>query len=406
MNGVILGRGINVSIIVLDTLKLDYFNRIVDRNPGILGEFNAIRFEKCIAPSSWTLPSHASIFTGLYPSRHGSHETKTVKSLDIDNIKLRCDTIINDMKRLHYKTYGISANPYVHPVYGFTGFDHFEEESYFTDIFGSVIEVSDNFKPLIAKYRNIYGNDVVRLSRAVLKDNPKLFLDLVLSATALSPKSAAKKTKAKLIDGWPIEKGGKNILKKISAMNIKEPYFLFVNFMEAHDPYIGKKGMDFNWATPFLKEELDSKLIERWATLYNKASQMAIKYGTELIKQLIGRFSNDQIIILTSDHGQAFNEHGFIGHGTVLFDETVRVPLVVMMPKKYAHQQPKGFQSLVNIRKFINAALKGNKNAISALSNKSVYAETFSIPANISNTKGLDRRKIARFDRYEKRVFG
>ncbi len=397
----------NVSIIVLDTLKLDTFNKIVDVNPSLFGELEPIRFENCIAPASWTLPSHASLFTGLYPSQHGSHETKEIKSLDIDRIKLNKETIVDDLKSLRYSTYGISANPYIHPVYGFTGFDKFMEESYFTDIFGSVIEISDRLKPIISKYRNTYGNDIVKLSSAIMKDDPKLFFDLVLSATALSPKSAAKKMKAKLIDGWPIEKGGKDVLKKVENMGMKEPFFLFTNFMEAHDPYVGKKEEDFNWATPFLKKEIDNNLIKRWKALYEKASYRALKYGTALIRQLIDNFGDNQIIILTSDHGQAFNEHKFIGHGTVLFDEVVKVPLVVMVPKGFSRgaKDTKGYQSLVNIRGFILSAMSGNAKSLSSLSSREVYSETFSIPANISTVKGLDKRKIARFDRYERRKF-
>ncbi|MDE1850798.1 MAG: hypothetical protein KGH54_03330, partial [Candidatus Micrarchaeota archaeon] len=56
---------------------------------------DAIYIRECIAPSSWTLPSHASLFTGMYPSEHGSHETKSVKSLDIGKIKLRHKTIVS-----------------------------------------------------------------------------------------------------------------------------------------------------------------------------------------------------------------------------------------------------------------------------------------------------------------------
>lgn len=399
-------KNLNISIIVLDTLKLDTFNKIVKDNPSFIDKFDAIRFEKCIAPASWTLPSHASLLTGLYPSEHGSHETKQIKSLDIDRIKLRKQTIMEQLKEIGYSTYGISANPYVHPIYGFTGFDKFMEESYYTDIFGSVIEVSEDLKPMVSKYRNTYGNDILKLSGTIMKENPKLFFDLLLSATMLSPKAAIKKTRAKLIEGWPIEKGGKSILKKISTLKIRQPFFLFVNFMEAHDPYVGKKGQDFTWATPFIKESIDQNMVNKWKRLYHKGSHKALRYGTELMKHLLDRFGDNQIIILTSDHGQAFNEHNFIGHGTVLFDEVVKVPLIVIMPKNFDRtSKSDAHQSLVNIPEFIMAAVNRDKNSLSKLSSKSVFAETFSIPANISNVKNLDKKKIAKFDRYEKRVF-
>lgn len=382
------------------------FNRLVKENPSLLKGFEAVRFEKCISAGSWTLPSHASMFTGMNQSEHGCHETKRIKSLDIDNIKLTKRTILEEMQDNGYTTYGLSANPYIHPVYGFTGFDTYIQESYFTDVFGSVIEISDELKPKVSKYRNLYGNDVLKLSHTIAKEDPKLFLDLALSATMLTPKAAMKKIKAKFIDGWPIEKGGSNMLKTIKNMKFKKPFFLFVNFMEAHDPYVGVKGKDFNWATPFMKKEVDPHILKLWEKLYEKASLKALRYGTELIRQLLERFGDDQIIILTSDHGQLFGEHGFIGHGTVIYDEIVKVPLTVLLPKSFSKgTNSKGYQSINNIPQFIRSALAGDRNALEKLTSSNVCAETFSIPANISNVKGIDKRKMAKFDKYQKRIF-
>ncbi len=399
-----LKRKINVSIIVLDTMRLDTFNGLVGKSK-LLDRFDLVRFERCIAPASWTLPSHASMFTGLYPSEHGSHETKRYKSLDIEHVKLRMDTIVDDLKEMGYTAYGISANPYVHPIYGFDRFDRFFEESYFTDISGSTIEVSNSLKPMLAKYRNEHDNDVMALSRSIIREDPKLFLDLAVSAAALSPIAAAKKAKARLLDGWPIEKGGRNTVKRIRGMALREPFFLFVNIMEAHDPYSPRKEMNFNWATPFRKGKIDRMLVKRSKEGYLKGSQRALRYAAEIMSNLVERFGDDQLIILTSDHGQAFNEHGFIGHGTVLFDEVIKVPLAVMAPKSLSKKGKSGYQSLANIRKFVNSAISGDKNALSELSSNETYSETFSIPANISNAKDMDGKKLARFDKYQKRVF-
>lgn len=396
----------NVSIIVLDTLKLEMFNRLARANPNLLKGFDAVRFENCIAPSSWTLPSHASMFTGMDQSEHGCHETKQIKSLDIEKIRLRKRTILDSLKEIGYSTYGISANPYIHPVYGFDGFDKYIAESYFTDIFGSVIEISNSLKPRVSKYRNLYGNDILKLSQSIAREDPKLFLDIALSATMLTPKAAMKKIRAKLIEGWPIEKGGKNILNTIKGIRFREPFFLFVNFMEAHDPYIGAKGKDFNWVTPFLKKGPDAQLVHLWEKLYEKASIKAVRYGTELIRDLVKRFGDNQIIILTSDHGQLFGEHGFIGHGTVIYDEAIRVPLLVMLPKRFnKNAKAKGYQSLVNIPGFVEAVLAGDIDALSRLTSASVCAETFSIPANIANISGVDKKRMAKFDKYQKRIF-
>ena len=399
-------RKFNISIIVMDTMRLDTFNRI-SRTKGMelsrVGDFTY--FDRCIAPSTWTLPSAASLFTGKYASEHGVHETKSVKCLDIDKIKLRSKTFVSDLKGMGYTTYAISANPYVHPVYGFDEFDNFHEESYFTDVFGSVVEVSRKIKPMVAKYRSIYGTDLLKISTAMLREDPNLFFEAVTTSMVLTPIAIMKKLKAQLIENWPVEKGGKRMVATEKALRLKEPFFLFVNFMEPHDPYVGSPGKDFNWATSFLKRGIDSKLLELWKKLYYKASLRCYKYTLDMIKDLVKRFGEDQMILLVSDHGQSFNEHDFVGHGTMLYDEIVKVPFVAMLPKGFEGGPYKHHMSLANVREFISAALKGDRKAARKLYSSKVRAEAFGLPSNISFVKGVDLEKLKKYDRPKTRIF-
>jgi hypothetical protein len=396
----------SITIIVLDTLRLDTFNSLSGqkgRELSRLGDF--VTLQGCIAPSSWTLPSHASLFTGLYPSEHGAHETKTVKALDIAKISLKKRTFVSDLKSMRYKTYAISANPYVHPVYGFDEFDSFTEESYFTDIWGSVVEIADRLKPKVAKYRNEYGSDLLKLSSAMLKEDPNLFFETALSGLALTPIAAVKKMKARLIDGWPIEKGGRNTVARVRRMSMKRPFFLFVNLMEAHDPYTVSKKKAMSWVTPFLKEKTSEATLSLWEKLYWKAAQRGYAYAYSIIEDVIERFGDNQIVILTSDHGQEFGEHGFIGHGTVLDDEVVRVPMAVLLPKGFGRGKRRQYSSLVNVRRFLSAALSGKRDAIAELYSKEVRAESFGVPAAISRIAGIDVRKLRAHEKATKRRF-
>lgn len=397
-------RKYNITMIVLDTLRLDMFNKIKDvHDLSSIGNFSEI--ENCIAPSSWTLPSHASLFTGMYPSKHGSHETKTLKSLDIANIKLKRRTMVSELKELGYNTYAISANPYVHPIYGFDEFDFFKEESYFTDIFGSVFEISQKLKPRLAKYREAYGTDVFKIFPAILRDDPGLFFEAAISGLAPTISAATKKLRAKTLEGWPVEKGGKRTVKNVRILGLKEPFFLFINLMEPHDPYVGLHGKDFNWATPFLKNPPPEELMTLWKKLYYKASVMGYDYAFQILKNIADRFGEEQIMALTSDHGQCFGEHKFIGHGTMLYDELVKVPFAVSMPKRFGEAHQNGFSSLVNFRKFLLAALEEDKNAASRLYSKSVRSESFGIPSNVSMVAGIDKKKIAAAEKVVVRKF-
>ena len=117
------------------------------------------------------------------------------------------------------------------------------------------------------------------------------------------------------------------------------------------------------------------------------------------------RFGDNQIIIFTSDHGQAFNEHCFVGHGAMLYDEIVRVPLALLLPKGFNRIESNEYSSLVNIRRFILAAIKGDKNAVKLLYSKKVTAESFGTHVNVSSMKGIDLKKLKEANRQRIRVF-
>jgi arylsulfatase A-like enzyme len=402
----------NITIIVLDALRVDMFNELIKtrgKELSRLGHF--LYLKKCIAPETWTLPSFASILTGTYASEHGAHETKTVKALNIDQIMLKRTTMISDLKEMGYKTYAVSASPYFHPVYGFVEFDDFKEESYFTDIWGSVIEVSKKLKPLFAKYREKYGSkgdlftSAVKIPLATLREDPALFLEGLVSGIALTPVSAAKKLKAKVIDEWPLEKGGKRMVKEVERKRYKRPFFLFINLLEPHDPYTESKKEALDWRTQYTKGAVTAKKVRLWKKLYAKASRKGYAYAYEMLKHIIAKFGDNQIIIFTSDHGQAFNEHGFVGHGAMLYDEIVRVPFALMLPKGFNMVESRDYSSLINIKPFLFAAISGDKDAARLLYSKKVIAESFGTHVRISSMEGIDRKKLSEANRYRKRVF-
>jgi len=392
----------NISMIVLDSLRLSTFNEIINKGGNRLVGFESL--EQCIAPAPWTLPSHASIFTGLYPSEHGAHESKNIKSLDISSIKLKLHTFVGELNRLGYNTYAISANPYVHPIYGFNEFGKFFEETYFTDVFGSAFEIPKRIKGGAAKYRNIYGNNPTKIAVSLMKENPALALDLLEGLLFLTPINIAKKFKAKFIEGWPLEKGGKNIVNRVMSMEFKEPFFLFINMMESHDPYIGVK-KDVDWSTSFMKEKPSESSVELWKRLYYKASDKAINYADKVMASIQDRFGENQVNIVTSDHGQEFNEHGFIGHGVMLHDEIVKVPFTMKIPKGFDTNANGKYLSLVNVKDFILSIINGDVHAVRKLYRGSIHSESFGIPANMSIMKGIDKIKLERNDVYRQRSF-
>ncbi|MCD6373309.1 MAG: sulfatase-like hydrolase/transferase, partial [Thermococcus sp.] len=104
----------NIVFIVVDTLRKDYAKPLEEA----LKKLGFIKYENAIAPASWTRPSHASIFTGLYPALNGAHETTLKLKKNDDLLSLR-------LQDLGYTTYLLSANSFIRPESGFVGFDYF-----------------------------------------------------------------------------------------------------------------------------------------------------------------------------------------------------------------------------------------------------------------------------------------
>jgi len=65
----------NIIILIIDTLREDYASGL-----EALGELGFVKYENAIAPAPWTLPSHASLITGMYPSQHEIHESRSART--------------------------------------------------------------------------------------------------------------------------------------------------------------------------------------------------------------------------------------------------------------------------------------------------------------------------------------
>jgi len=114
----------NVVILVIDTLREDYAGGL-----EALRELGFVKYENAIAPAPWTLPSHVGLITGLYPSQHGIHESRGVRTNDeLANVaRVRMMQlnygIIGELENDGYETRVITANGYITPLFGFNAKD-------------------------------------------------------------------------------------------------------------------------------------------------------------------------------------------------------------------------------------------------------------------------------------------
>jgi len=391
----------NIVFIVVDTLREDYSMILWHK----LKKFGFISYEKTIAPASWTVPSHASIFTGLYPILHKTHETKDKKGLDI---RLKYDNLLSTtLSDLGYDTYLLTANPYIRPRLGFIGFNQFYETSGWGP---RVSLLSHDDRTVLAKLKSELNNNTTELVKILLLENPVLLLKGGMSKLVSPLNSVYAKIAAK-IRKWPLDKGVQNFVKLLRGLKLNEkvPIFLFINLMEVHEPYfLGDTVIEV--PKNLISGHLDPNYVTKWRQMYPKEVEYVSQKITEILEILKekGIFDNS-LIIITSDHGQLLGEYGRIGHGTFLYDELLRVPLLIKYPKDSQikiTKKAEEYVSLVSLKPFILNFIENRINDDSILYSKTVFAESYGIGGVTVNPKSEEeKRNINELEKYRIAIY-
>jgi len=395
---------LNIIFIVVDTLRKDYAKPLEEE----LKKLGFISYENVITPASWTTPSHASMFTGLYPAFHEAHETKTKK--DIEVILKKNNLLSANLSRLGYYSYLLSANPYICPEFGFRGFTQYYDVLYMPNI--SLL--SERERKIIEQLKdNLKDESHIKLLLTLINNGEyKLFIKAGFNffINLIYPYICS------IIKKWPKEKGSKYLIKNFKKIlllndNPSVQKFIFINLMEVHEPYfigdtLGGKGFREN-----LKNgHINHRELQKWKQIYPKEVEYVTKRILELIKILKekNQFDNS-LIIITSDHGQLLGEHGRISHGTFLYDELLRVPLLIKYPKDYKIEITKNnskYISLVKLKPFILNLIENNLTDDSILYSDVVFAESYGIHQRIKNISNEEERKnIENLEKYRIAIY-
>ncbi|MEQ8766784.1 MAG: sulfatase-like hydrolase/transferase [Planctomycetota bacterium] len=296
----------NVVLVVLDTVRADRlscYNAEARPTPN-LDKLAAqgVRFPHAISTSPWTLPAHASLFTSTYPSRHGAVHVDS--DWEARPLGPQLPTLAETLTQYGYETSAIVANRgFLDPFYGLDrGFGWYEV--------------------LQPKSDGLFWNPIAQ--RTPLRRYYRLNTNVL--APEVNEQALA----------W-IDRRSES----------QKPFFLFVNFMDAHgSPFlpdfsdqVGGLGL-----TPGDIENLGeiqggaASLDEnqRWdlATWYTKEVQYLDDQLGQLFEDLKQReIWDDSLVIVTSDHGELLGEHGGVGHELYLDEEVLRVPLIVKYPR-------------------------------------------------------------------------
>lgn len=296
----------NVLVIVIDTLRADHmslygYSRQTTPNVDAFAQKGVI-FDEAIAPSSWTLPSHASMLTGRYTYEHGADSVKPMSVLghSLQTLDNRYPMLGEALERHGYRTAGFAGNRIFfsrHMGLG-RGFTHFED---FTtmDMFPRTV-LGRKFATLILNH-----------------DRLRMFL------VGVGFRSLEH---LQMVGEEGIRKRGPSINKAVLSWIDRDrsrPFFAFLNYYDVHGPYGPRHsaGQKFSHGKGTDTDYYDDGVAD-----------MDTFIG-DLLHQLDRRgLTDNTFIIFTSDHGELLNEHGMLGHRNALYRQLIEVPFVVVKP--------------------------------------------------------------------------
>lgn len=265
-------------VVVFDTLRADRMSLYGHPRPTTpylesLAD-QMVRFDQVKAPAPWTLPSHASLFTGLWPAEHGVHWGN--KWLDEGH-----DTLAEALQAAGFCTFGLSANPIVSEKTGLDqGFDWFKRVP----------------KPAETQTARLLARIPELLDRADRRDC-RLFLFLNLMDTHTPFNSSRFAAEFGAVEPDPIT--GPSEKWEVAA-----------------------------GTRPFPAAE---------RTLHEAAYDAAVRSVDATVEELFALFAargylEDAVVVLTSDHGEGLGDHRELGHVISVWEEQLAVPLVVRFP--------------------------------------------------------------------------
>jgi arylsulfatase A-like enzyme len=305
----------NVLIVVMDAARRDALEPYGARRgatPAIAQlAARGVAMPEVYATAPWTVPSHSSMFTGLMPRAAGMASVPSHAAVKPAMESHRDRLLPELMRRAGYSTSAFSANLWVAPAAGFDiGFDHFHSV-------GSA-----------RKQKIRAGGRKARL------------------------RWLAEGARGEVDDGAAEIEG--LIGQRLSAHRGADPFFMFVNLVECHSPYLPPR--PYGGRLP-LRRILAAEDARRYFTLQDiwrvcggvvkvpestlrrsrHFYRASIRYMDDWLARLLERLDgsgalDDTLVVVTSDHGENFGEGGLVTHGLSLDNRLIGVPFVAAGP--------------------------------------------------------------------------
>ena len=288
----------NVLLVVLDTVRADAVTAVAGggaATPALTAlAAESTTFSSAWAAAPWTVPSHASLFTGLYPHAHrATHDTY---HLDED-----LDTLAEMLADAGYQTAGFTTNPWL----------------------AAGVGLAQGFQD----YRETY------------------------KAAEDDPDQGSRRVTGE-------------VLRWLDDRHPAQPFFVFVNYVQAHLPYRPPKTALTTMDPPApdgaisVSVEQAERYLAGDRTLSGDALRRAYLAEVVELDRQVGALLDDlrrtgmenrTLLVVTSDHGELLGEHGLTGHEFSVHEELLRVPLLVRLPGVFGPSRRPEPVSLVDV---------------------------------------------------------
>jgi arylsulfatase A-like enzyme len=278
-------RGPNVVIIVLDAWRADAFRDSLTPHLHEYAENNAVVYRRAWSCASWTVPSMGSIFTGQHVYTHRARSGPRADEVS--------PTLAQVFRAEGYDTAAINANRLLDRHHRLVdGFDDY---------------VFWDWPPILRAtcffHTNWYG--------AALREivHRKLGPQTSRALTVLSGRYLARRH--------------------------RRPYLLWVHYMDPHDPYTPPPGYYLPCDAAFIEDYRPKTESRRFA--HHRLYEGECAYVDDLLAPtVLPTLTGDKntIVVITSDHGEEFWEHGNFVHGKSTYETVTRVPLIISVPGK------------------------------------------------------------------------
>lgn len=297
------GKAPNVLLIVLDTVRAQSLSLYGYSRPTTprLERFadTGVRFERALSTSPWTLPSHGSMFTGYYPHQlFAGGQTPQDFRTRLDGAR---PTLAEMLAAHGYRTAGFVANL----VYG--TYEHGLDRGF------------------------AYYEDYLLSFSAVHSSSLGYMIYWIYKKMTGHKQPPGRNTAADV---------NRAFLKWLERHDSR-PFFVFLNYFDAHDPYIAPEvNLTFAFKKPgdpyvVVPHDYTPEQMKEFQDAYDSCIVYLDHQIGLLLDQLkVQGVLDNTVVIITSDHGEQFGEHGLMTHGNSLYRQLLHVPLLISFPSR------------------------------------------------------------------------